>query len=420
LFCLFLHTLASFFLNRVPYVFRQKMRTIFPVSAMPHLVFSFCRQRVPALICALAALGLSGAQANSFSAPGKDASGLGVAYAGTSAYADNASVQAYNPAGINALGQGLHFSAGALGIKNRVEFSNRGSSDLSGGNGGDAGDWQTLPNLYLAWRITEGLGLGFAVTSPETYDLAYDRDWLGRGWVTRARLGTTSFAPSLALSVFDSISLGLGLEYETARLTVENAGGKARDSDHALGWHVGALFTLSERMRVGASYHSGKQYTLDAPSGLSAFPGVSDSGRFRTPEVYSLSVWQRLSEEWEALGDFSYTRWSDLKDYSSDSWRFSWGAIYTHNERWKSKFGIAYDRSPNPRRARALLIPDAHRLLFSLGGQYRLSKTAFIDFGYAYQWSKRARLDHAFGGARLRGVYDVGGHLLGVQYSQGF
>jgi long-chain fatty acid transport protein len=168
------------------------------------------------------------------------------------------------------------------------------------------------------------------------------------------------------------------------------------------------------------------EYRFDVPaardfSALTAFPGVDERGRFETPGVFSLSVWQQVSGQWEAMGDFSYTRWKSLDGYNRDSWRLAWGAAYTYNERWKSKFGLAYERSPLGRSGRTAFLPDANRMWFSLGGQYRFGKSSALDFGYAYQWvMKKPHLDSPVGAARLRGDYDASGHLLGIQYSQGF
>jgi long-chain fatty acid transport protein len=122
------------------------------------------------------------------------------------------------------------------------------------------------------------------------------------------------------------------------------------------------------------------------------------------------------------MGDISWNNWDRVDGYDRDSWRLSWGAAYTYNERWKSKFGIAYDRSPIRRAAeRAVFLPDAHRLWLAVGGQYRFGKSATLDFGYAYQRVKSAWIDQANGaGLRLRGDYDASGHVIGMQYNQGF
>ena len=92
---------------------------------------------VPALM--LAAFS-SLASASAFQLWEQNASGLGNAYAGSAAVADNASTVFFNPAGLTQL-SGVQFSAGVTGVGPRYEFRDNGSSGITmgSGNGGNAG-----------------------------------------------------------------------------------------------------------------------------------------------------------------------------------------------------------------------------------------------------------------------------------------
>jgi long-chain fatty acid transport protein len=359
--------------------------------------------------------------AGGFQSIEQNASGLGVSYAGAAAVADDTSTIHYNPAGLTRL-SGTQVSLGWIGAQHRYEFDTDGSIGLSGGEGGQAGRWRARPSAYFSWAASPDLSLGLGVSSPYSLDLEYDDDWLGQAAGVKARMASLNLNPSIAYRVSNTISLGFGLDYQKLDLKTTRASGSDSDSDSDWGWNAGALFTLSPAMRVGVAYRSGMEFELDARSApLRAFPGVDGRGRFKTPGTFSLSVWQQVSDKWEAMGDISYARWKRLDGYDHDSWRLSWGAAYAYNERWKSKFGLAYDRSPLRRSDRTALLPDAHRVWFSLGGQYRFGKSSALDFGYAYQWVKTPRLDEALGsGVRLRGGYNASGHVIGVQYTQGF
>jgi long-chain fatty acid transport protein len=351
----------------------------------------------------------------------QNASGLGVSYAGAAAVADNASTIHYNPAGLSRL-SGAQVSLGLVGAQHRYEFNDDGSIGLVGGEGGQAGRWRALPNAYFSWAVNPDLSLGLGVSSPYSLDLEYDDSWLGQGAGVKARMASLNLNPSIAYRVSNKVSLGFGLDYQKLDLKTVLGSGSYSDADSDWGWNAGALLTLSPDMRVGVTYRSGMEFRLDARNAaLEAFPGVDGRGRLKTPDTFSLSVWQQISDKWETMGDISYARWKSLEDYDHDSWRLSWGAAYTYNERWKSKFGLAYDRSPVRRADRSVLLPDAHRVWFSLGGQYRFGKSSALDFGYAYQWVKTPNLSEALGnGVRLRGDYDASGHVVGVQYTQGF
>jgi long-chain fatty acid transport protein len=359
------------------------------------------------------------ANAGGFQSVEQNASGLGVSYAGAAAVADNASTVYYNPAGLTQL-SGAQISLGLVGAQHRYEFDDDGSIGLTGGEGGQAGQWRVLPNAYFAWAVNPDWSVGLGVSSPYSLDIDYDNDWLGRNAGTKARITSLNINPAVAYRLSDKVSLGFGLDYQTLKLKTGVAGISDSDSDSDLGWNAGALFTLSPAMRVGVAYRSGMKFKLDANSPtLGAFPGVNRHGRLETPSTFSLSVWQQVNEKWEAMGDISYANWDSLDGYDHDSWRLSWGAAYTYNERWKSKFGIAYDRSPVRTSERSVLLPDAHRIWFSLGGQYRFARYSALDFGYAYQWVKKPHLNDALGSG-LRGDYDASGHIVGVQYTQGF
>src|SRR5574338_235855 len=107
------------------------------------------RRRRAAIAAALAAGGIHGlAYGSGFQLMEQNASGLGNAYAGQAAAAENASTIFYNPAGMTLLpGKQVSGAIHAIGLS--AKFSDNGGSrsptglpaPAGGGNGGDAGDW---------------------------------------------------------------------------------------------------------------------------------------------------------------------------------------------------------------------------------------------------------------------------------------
>lgn len=359
--------------------------------------------------------------ANGFQSLEQNASGLGVSYAGSAAVAENASTIFYNPAGMTLLPE-RQISLGLAGVFHRYEFDDKGSYGLTGSDGGDAGHWRVQPNTYFSWALDSRWVAGLGISSPHAFYTDYDDDWMGRSFVTEARLRSWNLNPSIAYRLSDRVSLGFGLNYQKLKLETEwtdamGNGLRRSDSDTAWGWNAGVLMNLSPAMRVGVAYRSGMTFDLDPDAPL--LPGINRHGDLKTPGTLAFSVWQQVSEQWEAMGDLSYIHWKTVDGYDHNGWRFAWGAAYTYNERWKSKFGIAYEHGPL-RHNRTAVLPDNHRFWFSLGGQYRLGKRSALDFGYAYQWVKTPGIDQRSPGLRLRGDYDASGHVLGVQYTQDF
>lgn len=383
----------------------------------------------------------SAASASAFQLWEQNASGLGTAYAGSAAIADNASTVFFNPAGMTQLG-GFQLSAGITAVKPNFEFSNDGSSVPSNlsGNGGNAGDLAAVPNAYFSMQLTPSVFVGFGVSAPFGLATEYESaTWVGSYQALKSEITTVNFNPSMAYKISDKVSLGFGLNYQTieAEMTSATPGGlyRVEGDDAAWGWNVGALFTLSPSMRVGLSYRSAVDYTL---SGTRSVGAVSSSATadIKLPDTFIISTWQQVSDRWEAMGDLSYTHWStldqlnikhaggtDVETFNYDnSWRIAWGAAYKINDAAKFKFGMAYDRTPTTDKDRSARVPDNHRVWFSLGAQYNAGAIGKVDIGYAYLYLDDPSINQSkFNGvSNLRGNYENSGHILGAQYSLGF
>jgi long-chain fatty acid transport protein len=401
---------------------------------------------LPALLSAAFA---GSASAAAFQLWEQNASGIGTAYAGSAAVADNASTIFFNPAGMTQL-SGVQASVGVSAVRPSFKFRNEGSSGtgalagpLAGGNGGDAGSWAAVPNAYLSWQLNSQWFVGLGISSPFGLSTKYeDSNWVGRFHAQKSEITTVNVNPSVAYRASDKVSLGFGVNYQkidaemTSLVPGPNSYSVKGDAS-SWGWNAGALFTLSPAMRVGVSYRSAIEHKLEGERALGG-PSVPATAKLKLPDTFILSVWQQVSDRWEAMGDLSYTNWSTVRQLNivratgtdvepfnyKDSWRFAWGAAYKHNDAWKTKFGIAYDRTPTTNGDRSARVPDNNRIWLSLGGQWKPSKDAAVDFGYAYLYVRDPKIEQTknFGGttATLRGRYDTSGHVLGVQYSQSF
>src|SRR5512145_2152588 len=155
-----------------------------------------------------------GASAAAFQLWEQNASGLGNAYAGSAAVADNASTIFFNPAGMTQL-PGLHLSAGVAGVGPSYKFQNSGSTG-TGGNGGDAGGWAAVPNAYFSAQLAPNWFVGFGISAPFGLATEYDdSNWIGRYQSLKSEVKTVNYNPSLGYRVNDKVSLGLGINYQT-------------------------------------------------------------------------------------------------------------------------------------------------------------------------------------------------------------
>lgn len=398
---------------------------------------------LPALLPLLFSASVSAA---AFQLMEQNASGLGVSYAGSAASAENASTIFFNPAGM-ALLPGRQLSLGISAVGPNYRFRNQGSyagPGLNGSDGGNAGSWAALPNAYLSWQVTPQWHLGLGISSPFGLATKYeDPDWIGRFHALKTEIRTVNINPALAYRLNDKVALGLGVNYQRvdAEMSNQSALGLSRlkGDNGSWGWNAGALFTLSPAMRIGLAYRSAIAHTIQGTQTLGSAVSLPASARLKLPDSLTLSVWQQVSDRWEAMGDLSYTRWNTLDRLNvvtplgvavepfayKNSWRIAWGAAYQYTPDWKLKFGIAYDRTPITTLTRSARVPDNNRLWLSLGAQWKPGRDSVIDLGYAYLYVKDPAIHHVksltpVGTAALIGQYDASAHILGVQFTQGF
>lgn len=410
---------------------------------------------IPALVLGL----FSGyASASGFQLIEQNASGMGNAYAGSAAVAENASTIYYNPAGMTYL-PGRNFSAGVSAIGVSFKFKDGGTTApgggaATGGDGGDAGGWGFLPNGYLSWQLNDRLFAGVGFGAPFGLKTDYDENWKGRFHSTLFDIKTYNINPSLAYKVNDVVSVGFGVnwqridaEYKKALPVAGSYVTNSLDAD-SWGWNAGAIFQVSPSTRVGVSYRSSIKHKADGDQTFTGALAGKNSWAKATvelPDTFILSAQQILSDRWELLGDVSWTGWSSIQSLVitggkasltntpadsemltkfRDTWRVALGANYKYNDAWKLKFGVAFDQSPvDSAKYRTASLPDNNRTWLSLGAQYKLSKDSTLDVGYSHLFVKDSQVandeDTAARGL-LAGTYSASADLVGIQYSLSF
>ena len=161
------------------------------MKARTHLVI----RTLPLL---LAGLFSGSASAAGFGLLEQNASGIGNAYAGSAALADDASTIFFNPAGMTRLA-GRSFAVGADAVRPSNKFRNNGSIGAlgrpAGGDGGDAGDWAGIPFGYLSWQLSPSLFVGLGLSAPFGLKTEYDPGWIGRFQATKSEIVSININP---------------------------------------------------------------------------------------------------------------------------------------------------------------------------------------------------------------------------------
>ncbi len=430
-------------------------------------------------VLSTALLGTTGlANAAGYALIEQNASGMGNAFAGAAAVAEDASTIFFNPAGMSYL-QGSQFVAAAHAIKPTAEFNNNdsktiGPAALSGGNGGDPGSWAFLPNFYFAKAVTDTIHLGIGVSSPFGLQTQYDAGWVGRYQALNSELQTININPSLSFKANDWLSLGAGVNIQHAETTLTNAmdigticykinpamcgplklspqnndgNVSIKGDDWGWGYNFGVIFQPIQSTRIGVAYRSKIHYTLKGNatySNIAAplaawFTNSAVTANLDVPDTVSGSIVHQLNRQWELLADATWTHWNVFKQLNvvktsgatltnqPENWqntmRYSIGASFHYSDNLKLRVGVAYDESPVTDTYRTPRIPDNNRIWTSLGANYKLSSSSSFDAGYTHIFINNAPLNQGAVGTAtglLQGGYNSSINVLSIQYTYTF
>lgn len=421
------------------------------------------------------------ARASGFALIEQNADGLGSAYAGGAAGAENASTVFFNPAGLTRIA-GSQWVASVHAINPSIRFSDRGSTTagapLTGGDGGNAGGLAVIPNIFYSRDLGDRMTFGLGVNTPFGLATDYDPGWKGRYQALKSDLQTVNLNPSLAYKASDAWSVGGGVSLQYARAELSSAvdfgticagllgvpacapsgtlpqsadGTSTMTGDSwAWGYNLGILYSPSPETRIGAAYRSHIDQKLKGdvrftkPAGLPAplaasptFGNTGASAELSLPDSLSVSAFHQASERWSLMADLTLTGWSRLKELRvrfdsgapdnvtqenwHDTYRISVGTIYRHSDTWSFRAGVAFDQSPVPDQYRTARIPDSDRTWLAFGMQYRPAKNSSVDAGYTHVFGKDAGINAspALGG-NLVGTYRNDTDVFSVQYVRSF
>lgn len=384
-------------------------------------------------------------------------SGLGNAYAGAAAVAEDASTIYFNPAGMTYI-EGTQ-AVGALHlIKPSAEFNNQGSVAGTGrplgGEGGNAGDLAFVPNFYYAMDLTDSLKFGVGVNAPFGLKTEYDDNWLGRFQGVKSELKTININPALSFKFNDQLSLGFGVSamWADAELTsAVNLGGsertsKVRGHDWGFGFNLGAIYQATADTRIGLAYRSKVEQHLEGDVKFSISNGPTPNSGVRAdvtlPESLSVSAFSRLNDAWDLMGDVTWTRWSQFQELAIyrnsgallsrtvENWdntlRYSVGVNYHYSDAIKLRAGLAFDEEAISTQFRTVRIPGNDRKWLALGAGWQVTPDSKLDIGYAHLFISDTKIDDnqttavPLGRGRVRGEYDASVDILSFQYTHNF
>jgi long-chain fatty acid transport protein len=357
---------------------------------------------------------------------------VGLASAGYTARAQDASTVFTNPAGMTRL-QGSQATLGAQVLYGDVTFTiGQGTSAALGStDGGYPIGWFPGGGGFYSYSVSPDLKLGFAATGNFGLALKYDDNWVGRYYVQDGTLIGVSFLPSVAYRMSPGLSLGGSLNvmygYLKNQIAINNIVGPdgqlSLDSHKwGVGVNLGVLYEPSVATRFGFVWNS--QVDLDF-SAAAEFTGLSPALRtllsdrgllnatidlgVKVPQGVNASFFHQLDDRWALLGSVGWQQWSrfgrvEVSVNSSDprslttnlnykdTWHVAGGAQYRPDGGpWLVNFGVAYDSKFQDSSNISPMIPANSQWRFGVGAQKEESKT--FNWGWSFEYVYGGDLD---------------------------
>ncbi|MCF6179777.1 MAG: outer membrane protein transport protein, partial [Geopsychrobacter sp.] len=312
--------------------------------------------------------------ASGFAIIEQSVSGLGTAFSGVAAVAEDATTVYFNPAGMTLL-KGQQLTTGAHVIVPSAKFTATaaptnavgapirdaaGNPFASGSSASNAGEIGIVPNLYYTNKLSNKFSVGLGINAPFGLTTKYDRSWAGRYHAVESAVATININPNVAYQVNDQLSIAAGVNAQYIDVTLSsmvdgglvnaklaaasspaanlalaadstNLSNPANDvfvenkaDDWSYGYNLGLLYQFNKATRVGVSYRSEIKHkvtgtvTADVPTSVAnldaakLFEDQAINGTITLPASASLSLYHQINDRFALMGDVSWTDWSSF------------------------------------------------------------------------------------------------------------
>ena len=439
-------------------------------------------------LAVLGALVAGQAGASGFQLREQSVKNLGKSNAGSLVGKDASNVS-LNPAAMTNLDKNT-FQADITVIDLTAEFTGSGrvlgspAAPLSGGNGGDPGDPTVVPNMAAVFPLhgaLEGMTIGASVGAPFGLKTEYEPGWVGRYRALTSDVKVVDLTLSVAFKATDGVSIGAGLIYERADVTLSKAidfgtaicassnpancfnpvypfkpqqmdgAFEVKGDGTSIGYVIGGQIAPNDKLTIGFSHRSEIKHDLEGtldfqnvPALLANDPRFQDGdggARLVTPSITTLSIKYGFTDQFRVLADYQSTNWSSLRDVTIKrdngtvvgSEPFDWkdtdfvsiGAEFDISDSFTIRGGVAQDESPTNDKHRTPRLPDNDRMLYSIGATWNMSENISIDAAFQRitidSPTINLPVDAASGNtSTLVGEYDGHANLFGVSMQYRF
>ena len=355
--------------------------------------------------------------AGGFRLPDQDAfaTARGEAFVAT---ADNPSAIFYNPAGITQL-EGQNLRGGIYGIDLDPTFR---------ANGGDhtfhnEKKLAAVPDIFYTYnKAGSPVSGGLGIYAPYGLSIKWPQDTGFRTVATKASLTYITINPAVAFKLSDHISIGGGITVNYAQEEVRqglfwptqpNDEFRFAGEGWDVGYNLGALLQVSEKVSVGATFHSGTRIDLKGHvedhnnAAFGPIPTFNErtaaDAEFPFPLNAAFGISYRPTPAWNLEFDADYTDWNELQtitihqdkpslvlpqnipfvlDWQS-SWYYEFGGTRFFNNGWHVSAGYIFNENSVPSAHYLPTVADLDKHFFSIGAGHKGQR---LNFDIAYQF----------------------------------
>ncbi len=310
--------------------------------------------------------------------------------------------------------------------------------------------------FFVTHRLNEDWAIGLGFTSPFGLGTEWPDNWVGRYLAIETSLNVFTISPIVSYKITDNLFASAGLVYSFANVKITQKSSQAPfagdafttldgKDNSAFGYNLGVMYKPVEKLSLGVSFHSQLKYkfkgtatTTGAPQLASMLPSGDVTADLTAPFNFAVGVAYDFLPELKVSADFQYVGWSsydtlkvdftnpNFKDIASprnydNSYILRLGAEYKLMPELTVLGGIYFDKSPVKPEYVNPSLPDANRLGFSIGLDYKIIKNLNVSASYLFIRSSQLTVDNSMeyytpGNAPFNGTYNSYANLASLSF----
>lgn len=348
----------------------------------------------------------------------------------------------FNPAGMASMDKTLDLSASVSGIISEASATIPGGKKYTTNN-----DVSTPFQISGAFSIYDNLKAGITINTPYGSGIDWGKNWPGSVLNQSVKIQVFNIQPTVAYQILPNLSVGAGLMIAWGNVDLDKGLVNPQTVDAllysqgvpqemlfgntspasvnlkgtaevALGFNVGAMWDINDKITVGASYRSKMDMKVksgDATltyanalaeqtlSSLTGLNGANFSAQLPAVAVLTMGASYKPIEKLTIAFDAQLSFWSayeqlDIaflddkltsfnqylpKNYS-DSWAFRLGAQYALTDRFDVRAGFIVDTTPVDENYFNPETPGMTRLEPTVGFSFRPTPRLSVDVAFTY------------------------------------